>query len=496
MNAKRVLIVDDHQPIAWALCQALGEDGYDACFANSGQEALQLAGERDFDLVFTDLKMPGMSGIEWVRKLRDRGSTAKVVVMTAHGSFETAVDALRLGVVDYLIKPVDVDQAKCIAAAALTAPAELPASGHETDSRPAHAQPPGNGDWNTSAAVPTQALALDIVPGDDDRAFNDVLKLSETEYAVSAGKVLGTEPTAGLYAVAAKGYVRSELARGNSPAQTLTRLNGLMLKDDPARHGVALFLGIYDTRRRLLVYAAGGPGRHLFLRSSQAQCQDLDATGPPLGILDGAAFAEASIPAGRQDRLVLSAGTLLLSCSPDTILSQLHENGTDAAEHRPSGRPMIVAATLGPAGETVEEQALDLPCTPSALTDVRARAERFARRARLAYAETHKLVTAVLEAAINCIVHGHTDTGSRLSARFTRTGNRVEAEIRDNGRGFDLSTYEPPNTVRYDEVMKARGRGIFLMRSLMHHVDIRSEQRGGTRVRMAMHLDMADRSAA
>lgn len=107
IQTDHVLVVDDEVNIRNALVTMLEKKGYRVYGAGTGEEALQHLEEARMDLVITDLRMPGISGIEFLRRLKGRWSDTEVVVMTAFGSIDTAVEAMRLGAYDYLTKPID-----------------------------------------------------------------------------------------------------------------------------------------------------------------------------------------------------------------------------------------------------------------------------------------------------------------------------------------------------------------------------------------------------
>ncbi|MCE9573007.1 MAG: sigma-54 dependent transcriptional regulator [Deltaproteobacteria bacterium] len=102
----RILVVDDEEGIRAFLAEALETDGHEVTTAASGDEALRLTAERAFHVVLTDLRMPGTDGMTVVRRLRAEQPDTEVIVLTAHGTVATAVDAMKLGVFDYLQKPV------------------------------------------------------------------------------------------------------------------------------------------------------------------------------------------------------------------------------------------------------------------------------------------------------------------------------------------------------------------------------------------------------
>src|ERR671912_420025 len=95
MSRKNILVVDDEKSQREILEMILAEEGYDVTTAASGEAALKIAKERRFDLVLTDLKMTGMDGIELLQRLLAYDSSIIVILLTAHGSIDSAKEALR-----------------------------------------------------------------------------------------------------------------------------------------------------------------------------------------------------------------------------------------------------------------------------------------------------------------------------------------------------------------------------------------------------------------
>jgi DNA-binding NtrC family response regulator len=110
MARNKVLVVDDEKNQREIYTLILEDDGYDVTTAQSGEQALRLAREQDFDLVLTDYQMTGMNGLALLGELLNLDPSIIVVMMTAHGSVESVKEALRGGVYDYLEKPVDREQ--------------------------------------------------------------------------------------------------------------------------------------------------------------------------------------------------------------------------------------------------------------------------------------------------------------------------------------------------------------------------------------------------
>jgi DNA-binding NtrC family response regulator len=107
MARKRILVVDDEKAQREILEMILSEEGYEVTTASSGEAALRLAREKRFDLALSDLKMTGMDGLELLQHLLAQDSSIIVLLLTAHGSIESAKEALRRGAFDYLQKPYD-----------------------------------------------------------------------------------------------------------------------------------------------------------------------------------------------------------------------------------------------------------------------------------------------------------------------------------------------------------------------------------------------------
>lgn len=105
-----VLIVDDEQTILATLSRALRVEHYDVEVAGSGAIALEKLAARSFDAVLLDISMPGMTGLEVLRSLRDLKNDVPVIMMSGHGTVETAMEATRLGAHDFIEKPVGTDR--------------------------------------------------------------------------------------------------------------------------------------------------------------------------------------------------------------------------------------------------------------------------------------------------------------------------------------------------------------------------------------------------
>ncbi|MCZ6634254.1 MAG: sigma-54 dependent transcriptional regulator [bacterium] len=114
VDKPRILTIDDDLSLLRFLKQALSEFGVEALGTQSGREGIALYGEENVDLVLVDYMMPEMNGIEVLQQLKEKDPNAVVLLMTGNASIESAVEAMKLGAVDYLTKPLDVDHLEIV----------------------------------------------------------------------------------------------------------------------------------------------------------------------------------------------------------------------------------------------------------------------------------------------------------------------------------------------------------------------------------------------
>jgi len=117
-----VLVVDDEHSITWAFEKFLTSLGHSVRTAPTAEQGLEIARREPPDLIILDVKLPGMDGLAALEEIRKINPGARVIVITAHGTLETAVRAVKLGAVDYLAKPVDLAKARKLIESALSGP--------------------------------------------------------------------------------------------------------------------------------------------------------------------------------------------------------------------------------------------------------------------------------------------------------------------------------------------------------------------------------------
>jgi DNA-binding response OmpR family regulator len=119
-TAAKILVVDDELPNRMTMSDILRRRGYEVLTAESGEEALALIHQQPFDLLLLDLKMPGLSGIDVAKRTRELQFDTAMIILTGHGSLESAIDGLHLGVFDYMLKTSSPQEVVARVEAAIT----------------------------------------------------------------------------------------------------------------------------------------------------------------------------------------------------------------------------------------------------------------------------------------------------------------------------------------------------------------------------------------
>jgi DNA-binding NtrC family response regulator len=104
----RVLLVDDEEDFVNTLASRLEVRGLKVTSATRGVEAVDLVGEQQFDIIVLDLAMPGIDGIETLKRIKEKDPDAEIIMLSGHGSIHSGVEAIKLGAEDFLEKPVDI----------------------------------------------------------------------------------------------------------------------------------------------------------------------------------------------------------------------------------------------------------------------------------------------------------------------------------------------------------------------------------------------------
>src|SRR6476661_3798817 len=106
----KILLIEDDAAIATTLRRILADEGHEVQLEQRGDRGLERASNDAFDVVITDLRLPGLNGLDLVRELHGAKPLLPIIVMTAHGTTETAIEATKQGAFDYLLKPFEMEE--------------------------------------------------------------------------------------------------------------------------------------------------------------------------------------------------------------------------------------------------------------------------------------------------------------------------------------------------------------------------------------------------
>src|SRR5579883_2073907 len=230
-----VLIIDDEEPIAWALRRAFEREKYRVAVAATAEDGLAKARQNPPDVVFLDVRLPGMDGLTALRELKKSAPDSAVVVITAHGNLATAVKAVEGGAFDYLAKPFDLGQAldaagRAVSRARADAPADTPP--------PAGAEP---------EEIVGRSPAIQAV-------FKRIALVAPTGACVLVTGESGT----GKELVARAVHVHSPRRAGPFLPVHVAALNPNLVESELFGHVKGAFTGADRGRPGLLALAAGG----------------------------------------------------------------------------------------------------------------------------------------------------------------------------------------------------------------------------------------------
>ncbi len=234
---RTVLVVDDEPAQRQLLSGSLSRD-YSVVAAADGSEAMQLLANRSFDLVITDERMPGVGGIELIRWMREKAPETPVIVLTAYGSVETAVEAVKLGAEEYLIKPLKSPEELRLAVAKVLHNRGL------REERLLHQQ-------ETEAAFPSDVVA-------ESDGIKRVLRFAEQVAAQPTTVLLTGESGTGKEVVAR--FIHRRSPRRDAPfvALNCAAITESLLESELFGHEKGAFTGAAQMRRGRFELAHGG----------------------------------------------------------------------------------------------------------------------------------------------------------------------------------------------------------------------------------------------
>lgn len=344
---QRALIVDDDDDINYLLRVRLQARGYHVKSALTGEDALPLLVNDAPDIVFLDVSMPGMSGLDVLEYIRRQSLDLAVIMTTAYGSEQVAIDALRRGADDYLRKPFELAEFQAVLSrtarrlelsrqnAALRQQldekrrqleAELARAAQvQTDLLPGtHLQLPG-------FDLAGRCLPAREVGGD----FYDWTLSPTGCLTFAVGDITGKGMAAAILMATVRAVMRA-VVRDSAPKEAMRYVvNGVMRDLQRSERFVTLFVGQLDTGTRSLRYVDAGHG-HVFLRRANGLVETLEPRGLPVGAFAESEYHEGFCTFNSGDALVIYSDGLI-DARPDLqldhqVLAQQLANASDATK--------------------------------------------------------------------------------------------------------------------------------------------------------------------
>ncbi len=240
IRKKLVLVVDDEPAICWGFRQMLDDEGHDVLIASSAEQGLQLAREHHPNLIVLDVRLPGMDGLSALERFKAIDPKAPVIIMTAFGDLQTAVQAVHRGAADYLTKPFGIERARAVCRAALSTveKAELDAEAHPGDED--QARPSGNRLVGRSQAM--------------QDVYRKIAMVAESDLTVLITGETGT----GKELIAAAIHENSHRHEQPYMAIAPVALNPTLIESELFGHVRGAFTGATENRQGLFELASGG----------------------------------------------------------------------------------------------------------------------------------------------------------------------------------------------------------------------------------------------
>ncbi len=316
ISVERVLIVDDDADINFLLQARMRARGYQVTSALSGEQALTLLQADTPDIVFLDVAMPGLSGLDVLEQIRREGLDLAVIMTTAFGSEQVAIDALRRGADDYLRKPFEPAEFQAVlnrTARRLALSRQNTALRRQLDekrrqlelelARAAQVQAdllPGAQLQLPGFDLAGRCLPAREVGGD----FYDWSLAHNGRLTFVVGDITGKGMPAAILMATVRAVIRA-VVRDSAPSEAMRYVaNGVSHDLYHSERFVTLFVGQLDVSARRLRYVDAGHG-HVFMRRGDGAVEALEARGMPLGTFEETLYAEGECTFGPGDALVI-----------------------------------------------------------------------------------------------------------------------------------------------------------------------------------------------
>jgi CheY-like chemotaxis protein len=511
----------DERSVKWALQQMLSDDGHHVETANSGEEGMLKAREKPFDLIISDLRMSGLSGLDMIRELKKEQPSLKTIICSAYGSMESVVEAMRIGVNDFLVKPFKMAAMKETVAQVLASAGEGPGTSiHATtieeeafSSQPIepHLASPRMATHHDLLLPPSLPCSLAGAPGPrgtdlpSEGVFFDIVEQGG-RHVILCGSSPRIGSGAHTLACLVRGTFRNQILHEPGPREAILAINETLWKSFIPRPSVSLFYGLFDPKERVVSYVCIGDRVRGAVRRVEGDDEVLALDGVhSLGLFPGLMVVEREVKVEPGDRLVLlgSARTEFHVPPPDVeesfmrhvlpdadwqdsreLAKQVQKLAAERSSTQTHSAITVIVVELAQPQSTATHRELRFSSREQNLQIILAELGCLGQKAKIPTELMHDITTALVEAVNNAQTHAYPDEGA-IAVKMTLSNGELVLEVSDEGVGFDLKGYRPPDLHGYEGLTTDHGRGIYLIQQLMDRTLIESRPGQGTIVHMA-----------
>jgi len=508
---KKILLVDDEETLRWALHEALSEEGFDIENTNDSVKALAFTRKTKYDLVISDLKMPIMGGLQLISEIKKQNPDTKAIIITAYGSIEAVIEAMHIGVLDFITKPFKVEHIKSVIYRVLNDSATSHLSNNISCTKSTENKG-SEYEYNDLCSQTDVLFVTKDATGTASNIFYDVVEIGKSKACMFGS--ISREVDIKNLGVIVKTIFRYLLKIGNSPALLLKEINQYLCKNILKRFPVSLFIAILDERRQTLCYSIYGEELTCFISLPNKEIKMLESSPSPLNMFPGIVIMESNVPFVAGSRVVLirnsallkllKSGTITADKFKDAISDgsatncedmakgiKLHIEGLDESIAEEKGCAVMVSDSEFETHTSAScEEVMSIPIPITNYGEV---LEQFDRKLLPLVGDDYKrreIITSVNEAVLNAVsfaYHKKNEKGA-VFLKFSMLGGEVIIEVLDHGCGFDIQTYTEPDITVYKDLTKKSGRGVFIMKQFMDRVMIQSSKETGTTVHMAKRV--------
>lgn len=506
---KKILLVDDEETLRWALHEALTEEGYEVENINDGVKALEFAKKTSYDLVISDLRMPTMGGIQLISEIKKIRPNVKSVIITAYGSIETVIEAMHVGVSDFVTKPFKIEHIKGVIHKILNN--SLMTTNDINDVKNSEGVKVEYADgWNQAKTC----FLVKNLRKNANHIFYDYVrlgKLSAFLFGCVSNKVSFDDLDRVIKAIFRYSYM-TEMDK--SPAFLLKNINQYFCKNILQRFPVNLFCAVLDTQRQILCYSGYGEEMTSILYTPNKEAAVLESHPFSLNMFPGTTIMEGTASFVSGSKIILIMGSLLsmatknrtITCYIDKLKNVIADGNFGSCEKMAKGVKLqiencegfteneddisVMVSDLGCETNTsCWEEVISLTMPIDNYEKILEQFEKVLSSVIVDNIKKHQIITSVNEAVLNAVTFAYNKNKcGEIFIRFIKLGDEIIAEVCDHGCGFDIKSYRVPDRTIYSELTEKNGRGILLMKHLMDRVIIQSSKKTGTTVHMAKRV--------